>query len=186
VFNSAIAGVIAYSPVSGNPDIEGSINALTGRVVFNVLSDNTGGNFDDIRLLVASQPTQSITSENYNGTITNITGLYIEDMSVVIGSSATITNSWGIRQMGANDVNYFNSQTGFGTNTPVSSAKVQIDSTTQGFLLPRMTSAQANLIATPAEGLLIYVTDIGGTPFDFTTKGWWGYDGATWKKLDNL
>ena len=41
------------------------------------------------------------------------------------------------------------------------SAKVQIDSTTQGFLPPRMTTTQKNAIATPAAGLVVYDTTLG-------------------------
>jgi hypothetical protein len=40
------------------------------------------------------------------------------------------------------------------------SAQLQIDSTTRGVLLPRMTTAEINAIATPAEGLLVYNTTI--------------------------
>jgi hypothetical protein len=36
---------------------------------------------------------------------------------------------------------------------------LQADSTTKGFLLPRMTKAQRDAIATPANGLMIYQTD---------------------------
>lgn len=50
---------------------------------------------------------------------------------------------------------------GVGTNAPVASAKVQIDSTTQGFLPPRMTTTQKNAIATPASGLVVYDTTLG-------------------------
>lgn len=46
-----------------------------------------------------------------------------------------------------------------GTTTPDASAKLQIDSTTSGILLPRMTKAQRDAIGTPANGLLIYQTD---------------------------
>jgi hypothetical protein len=44
--------------------------------------------------------------------------------------------------------------------TPVASAGLQIDSTTQGFLLPRMTTAQMEAIATPAIGLQIFNTTL--------------------------
>jgi len=46
-----------------------------------------------------------------------------------------------------------------GTTSPNASAITQIDSTTQGFLPPRMTNAQRTAIATPATGLLAYATD---------------------------
>ena len=43
-----------------------------------------------------------------------------------------------------------------GTTTPSVSAITQIDSTTQGFLPPRMTTTQKNAIASPVAGLIIY------------------------------
>lgn len=44
--------------------------------------------------------------------------------------------------------------------TAQASAHLQVDSTTQGFLPPRMTTAQKNAIASPAEGLMVYDTDL--------------------------
>lgn len=70
----------------------------------------------------------------------------------------------------------------FGLTTPNASAILSATSTTQGFLPPRMTAAQAGAIASPAEGLLVYVTDTDAT---FTTKGWWGWNGSAWEKLNN-
>jgi hypothetical protein len=55
-------------------------------------------------------------------------------------------------------------------NTNHTSAALQIDSTTQGFLPPRMTTTQRNSI-TAAEGLIIYNT---------TTNKHEGYDGVSW------
>jgi len=71
---------------------------------------------------------------------------------------------------------------GIGTTSPGASAILEISSTTKGFLPPRMTGAQAEAIATPAEGLLVYATSAGAGAI--TTKGWWGYDGSTWVKLN--
>ena len=50
-------------------------------------------------------------------------------------------------------------QTGIGTTTPDASAKLEISSTSKGFLAPRMTSVQKATISTPANGLLVYQTD---------------------------
>jgi hypothetical protein len=41
-----------------------------------------------------------------------------------------------------------------------SSAHLQVDSTTQGFLPPRMTTAQRIAISTPAAGLIVFDTDL--------------------------
>ncbi|MBN8674189.1 MAG: hypothetical protein J0L56_08645 [Chitinophagales bacterium] len=45
---------------------------------------------------------------------------------------------------------------GVGITTPHSSAALHINSTTKGLLIPRMSTAERNAIAAPAEGLLIY------------------------------
>jgi hypothetical protein len=50
-----------------------------------------------------------------------------------------------------------NSNVGIGTTTPVASAKLEVSSTTSGFLPPRMTATQASAISTPAQGLLLFV-----------------------------
>ena len=65
---------------------------------------------------------------------------------------------------------------GVGTLSPHASAKLHLESTTQGFLVPRMTQAQRDAIAAPvADGLMIYQSD--------GDKGFWHYDGAVWKKI---
>lgn len=48
---------------------------------------------------------------------------------------------------------------GIGTASPNASALIDITSTTKGFLPPRMTTAEATGIATPADGLMVYDTD---------------------------
>jgi hypothetical protein len=50
-------------------------------------------------------------------------------------------------------------QTGIGTTTPHASAKLEVASTTLGFLPPRMTAEQRGNIQSPAEGLMVYQTD---------------------------
>jgi hypothetical protein len=42
------------------------------------------------------------------------------------------------------------------TSTPSTSAHLQVDSTTKGFLPPRMTTTQKNAISSPAAGLVVY------------------------------
>lgn len=45
---------------------------------------------------------------------------------------------------------------GIGTSSPNASAQLDVNTTTKGFLPPRMTSEQRNSIASPASGLVIY------------------------------
>jgi len=61
---------------------------------------------------------------------------------------------------------------GIGTTSPNSSALLDVTSTTKGILVPRMTAAQRNAIASPATGLLIYQTN--------STPGFYYYSGSAW------
>jgi hypothetical protein len=58
------------------------------------------------------------------------------------------------------------------TGTKNTSAKLQIDSTTQGFLPPRMTNAQRLAIASPAIGLMVYCTDATEGLYINKSTGW--------------
>jgi hypothetical protein len=51
-----------------------------------------------------------------------------------------------------------NGVVGIGVTSPDASAKLEISSTTQGVLFPRMTTTQRGNIASPADGLVIYNT----------------------------
>jgi len=69
-------------------------------------------------------------------------------------------------------------QVGIGTATPAVSAKLDITSTTQGLLPPRMTTVQRDAISSPAEGLVIYNTTTKGLEFKSST-GWVSLTTAT-------
>lgn len=66
---------------------------------------------------------------------------------------------------------------GIGTTTPFASSALEIKSTTQGLLIPRMTINQRNaiLVSSAANGLLIFQTN--GTP------GFYYYNGTAWVAL---
>lgn len=64
------------------------------------------------------------------------------------------------------------SQVGIGTALPNPSAMLDVESTTGGLLIPRMTLAEKNAIVSPANGLLIYQTD--------ATAGFWYFNGSIW------
>jgi hypothetical protein len=61
---------------------------------------------------------------------------------------------------------------GIGTTSPDASSILDMVSTSKGMLVPRMTKNQRDAIATPATGLLIYVTN--GIP------GFYYYNGTAW------
>lgn len=61
---------------------------------------------------------------------------------------------------------------GIGTLTPDPSAILDVNSTETGLLIPRMTAAQRIVIATPAEGLLVYQIDEMVGYYFFRTGAW--------------
>ena len=66
-------------------------------------------------------------------------------------------------------------QVGIGTATPDASAKLDVTSTTKGFLPPRMTAAQRSAISSPTNGLLVYQTDY--------PSGLYYFNAGVWSKL---
>ena len=70
-------------------------------------------------------------------------------------------------------------QVGVGTTTPDASAVLDVSSTTQGMLVPRMTEAQRLAIVNPASGLMVYQTD--------NTEGFYYNEGTVstpvWKRV---
>lgn len=62
-------------------------------------------------------------------------------------------------------------QIGIGTTSPDASAVLDMTSTSQGVLIPRMTTTQREAIATPVIGLQVYDTD---------TMSVWSYNGTAW------
>lgn len=77
--------------------------------------------------------------------------------------------SFGTNAGNKNVVNV--SQLGIGTALPDASAALEIASTNSGLLLPRMTTAQRNAIASPAIGLVIYNLDDDCIHF-YTGNNW--------------
>ena len=51
-------------------------------------------------------------------------------------------------------------QVGIGTTSPNANAALELSSTSQGMLFPRMTTAQRDVIASPAKGLTIFNTSL--------------------------
>ena len=92
-----------------------------------------------------------------------------------IGGSGTLNRLAKFTPDGSNvgDSQLFDNAVSIGINTitPSASALLDITSTTQGFLSPRMTQTQRNAIVSPATGLWIYNTT--SSHFNF-------WDGSAW------
>ncbi|WP_337042037.1 hypothetical protein [Emticicia sp. 17c] len=66
---------------------------------------------------------------------------------------------------------------GIGTTKPDQSAILDLNSSSKGLLMPRMSLQQRNAIQSPAKGLIVYQTDF--------LSGFYFYDGNDWKPLTN-
>jgi len=116
-------------------------------------------------------------------TVTNQYGYYIDSTLTgatnnygFYGNIASGTNRWNFYANGT-AANYMAGQVAIGTTTLVASAKLNVSSTTQGFLPPVMTTTQKNAIATPATGLIV---------FDSTLAKLCVYTGAAWQTITSV
>ena len=82
-------------------------------------------------------------------------------------------------------------QTGIGTTTPNASAKLDVSSSTLGFLPPRVALTANNVFApitgtsSAAAGLLIYNTATAGTAPNNVVPGYYYWNGTTWSQISN-
>ena len=88
---------------------------------------------------------------------------YTNDLSFYNGTSTTMTLTTG-------------GNLGIGTTTPDASAILDLTSTSQGFVTPRMTTLEKNAITSPATSLLLFDTD--ENLFSY-------WDGSAWTNLNN-
>jgi hypothetical protein len=72
------------------------------------------------------------------------------------------------------DAVYTAGSVGIGANPPAASAALEVAGTDKGFLPPRMTTAQRTAIVTPANGLMVFDTDLKALyVYDSTGAGSW-------------
>jgi hypothetical protein len=115
-----------------------------------------------------------------SGTATNVSGI-VEIANGGTGSSSQnfvdLTNNQTIQ-----GVKIFTEKTVVGASSPTSSSAVlEANSTTQGFLPPRMSFAQRQAIQSPVSGLIVYCTNCGpsGQPQYYDGSAWVNMIGGT-------
>jgi hypothetical protein len=116
----------------------------------------------DMTIATASGATLTLQSNNSNIVWTGgAFGIYFNTTRLVrFGNDGTIRFAQNIIVAGT-------------TNATIdSSAILQANSTTQGFLPPRMTNAQRAAIASPAVGLIVYCTDSTEGLYVYKSTGW--------------
>jgi hypothetical protein len=94
------------------------------------------------------------------------------DGNIHFATFVTSTNTWEDRIIV--EKNEGRVRIGAGSSTAVASALLEVNSTTKGFLPPKMTQAERLAIVSPAEGLIVY---------DTTNNALGVYSGGGWRKL---
>jgi hypothetical protein len=126
------------------------------------LSVNVGGvgegYFIGNRFTLSRASTTYVTPDALNATGGAFITAYDSNGNIAINASNNGNRSIALRGLGASGaVLIGNITTANGTSY---SAILQADSTTQGFLPPRMTTLQRNAIASPPNGLIVFDTDV--------------------------
>jgi hypothetical protein len=117
----------------------------------------------------STSATTSLLVQNSGGN----TAFQVRDDRTVSTSGGDVSLRDGSFYVANNFITSYGQSIGFYGAT-VASAIVEIQSTTKGFLPPRMTTTQKNAIASPAAGLVVY---------DSTTNKLCCYNGSTWNDL---
>jgi len=177
--NNTIGGSNTASGVSALQNNTIGINNTANGVL--ALQNNTTGINNTANGVLALQNNTTGGSNTANGAsagrfIANGSNLTIANNSVFVGTDTRAnadneTNQIVIGHtaigLGSNTTVIGNSSTTFGrwwgnlligTSTNQASSVLTMESTTRGFLPPRMTSTERNAIATPATGLVVYNT----------------------------
>jgi len=111
----------------------------------------------------------------------SVTSQNIYNVNGTLSGARTVTQAGNLMRFSGGDfeaaggvlhVDNVNSNVGIGNTTPVPSAVLEVASTTQGFLFPRMTSTQRLAIGSPATGLMVYQINGREGVYIFKSFGW--------------
>lgn len=174
-----VTSIATTGPITG-----GTITS-SGTIGITQATSSTDGYLSstDWSLFNAKQPTITLTTTGTSGSATLVGAtLNIPQYQSVLTNPVTGTGTSGYlakfsgTSTIADSVLYESSSSiGLGTASINASALFQMDSTTKGFLPPRMTQAQRAAIASPAQGLIVYQTD--------GTIGLYIYANSVWRTL---
>ena len=189
-FNGGNVGIGTTSPTQ-KLDVAGSIRTNDQLTVFNTAlskqilkvnteaTTNTGifklSNGSNWGLLMRGQSNTPFIGSYFSGGL-NITGF--EDPAGTTTSGINLAKfvfggtGGGSGHLTLNGDLKVTGNVGIGTTNPL--AKLDITSTTDGVLLPRMTTTQVNAISSPENGLTVYNTTLNTLCF---------YNGSSWQKV---
>jgi hypothetical protein len=158
--NLVVGGTVGANTPTAKTQIKGSgsTSATTSLLVQNSAGTQTMKLDDNGRLYMDAN--------NYIGQ----SGEWVCSLNFIVNGNIVNSNSGYVQLQKA----YASNGLVAGTTTLNASAILEANSTTQGFLPPRMTTTQRDAIASPATGLVLY---------DSTTNKLQCYNGSTWNDL---
>ncbi|GEM_PF-6178113 len=199
ILNSANSGVVILNQSNG-PDITvsgaGNYTQFTSYGVKTGMTINGATTINNTVVANASPTPGAVYTASSNTGGGTTTGMRIKNSGTALTTGArldfevgTDTNRWMIYtadgrssnvssfRIGVDNIGDYlaitrNGSVGIGTTTPNAAALLEVNSTTKGFLPPRMTTTQRNAISTPPVGLMIYNTSTNKLNF---------YDGTAWR-----
>jgi hypothetical protein len=156
--NTGIGNLVLLSITTGYPNTAlgntalrnittGANNIGIGSAAGNIDSASGAANATSSTSIYIGNDTKPQTNGNTNQIVIGHTAIGLGSNTIVIGNSSTTFGRWFGNLL-------------IGTSTNVASSALTVESTTQGFLPPRMTTTQKNAIASPAAGLVIYDTTL--------------------------
>jgi len=122
----------------------GSFNVFLGRDAGRLIADGSALTTSDNSTFIGFDARANENSQT-NQIVIGHTAIGLGSNTTVIGNSSTTFGRWWGNLL-------------IGTSTNQASSVLTMESTTRGFLPPRMTSTERNNIATPATGLVVYNT----------------------------
>jgi len=155
---------------TGDFTYEHNVNSLASNAGFMVSSNSTtaASNTQQLFRVQLSGANSNSSQTTYAALIQNgHTGTSSTNIGLSVSSSGG-TNNYAIV------VPASSGNVGIGTSTPSSKAILDLTSTTQGALMPRMNTTQQNAISSPATGLIIWNTD---------SLALVNYTGSAWLKV---
>ena len=185
-----VSGAVSIASPSGSIDYAGiQLSGYNRRSLFQSIQ-NTAASVSgstDISLYndTGAYLDLGIASSTYNGNLFSPTFNIVNSGDSYIYSTA---KNFVVGTASSGDVVFFTSGTlsgnermritaggnvGIGTSTPSSTAILELSSTGRGFLPPRLTTTQRNVIASPADGLVIYnSTQTNLNTYNSGISGW--------------
>jgi hypothetical protein len=163
--------------LGGNLTIANTVSP-TRQMVYDVSNGNLSifsggvgqGYFIGNRLTTSTASTTFVTPNGLNAEGSASITAYDGNGNIALNAANNGNRSIALKGLGASGaVLIGNITTGNGTSY---SAILRADSTTQGFLPPRMTNAQRTAIGTPAVGLMVYCTDVVEGLYVYKSTGW--------------